>query len=161
MGHYADRALASYVLDGVRLEADVELQAVFVPHLTSLPMGWSSVLRELERKASLSWYELYSDLSFFPSYWLGKGAAARKLEPDRWRETTEGGGPRTLTVDASGLPAISINDASRIHHMPRPLCFSSRSPVLCCLAALPWPASSRGAAVILPAPPLQQVAKRG
>ena len=119
IGHYSDRALVSYLLDGVRLEADVELQAVFVPHLTSLPMGWASIMRELERKTSLNWYELYSDLAFFPSYWNGRGAAARKLEPDRWRETTEGGGPRTLVVDASGLRAISINDASRVHHMPR------------------------------------------
>ncbi|KAL3926769.1 MAG: hypothetical protein SGPRY_003147, partial [Prymnesium sp.] len=31
---------------------------------------------------------------------------------------TEGGGPRQPTFDAAGLQAISINDASHIHHIP-------------------------------------------
>ena len=31
----------------------------------------------------------------------------RKLEPDRFRRTTEGNGPRAPTFDASGLQAIS------------------------------------------------------
>lgn len=119
LGSYPDQALAGYLLDGVQLKADVELQAVFVSHLNSLPMGWGSSMKKLHRKSELAWYEQYDDLSIFPSYWHGKGAAARKLEPWRWRETTEGGGPRTDTFDASGLKAISSNEASRIHHMPQ------------------------------------------
>lgn len=47
-----DQALLSYLLEGVRLEADVELQIVLVPHLTSLPLGFSSVEKEIRRLQS-------------------------------------------------------------------------------------------------------------
>ncbi|KAL3918049.1 MAG: hypothetical protein SGPRY_006156 [Prymnesium sp.] len=117
--HYPDQALLSYLLEGVRLEADVELQLVLVPHLTSLPMGFTSVEKELRRLHGLGWYHFFASLPFMPMYCNGQGAVAWKLEPDRFRRSTEGGGPRQLSVDASGLPAISINEASRIPHVPQ------------------------------------------
>ena len=40
------------------------------------------------------------------------------MEPDRFRRTTEGGGPRQPTFDLAGLLAISINAASFILHIP-------------------------------------------
>ena len=46
---YPDQTLVSYLLEGVRLEADVELQTVLVPHLMSLPKGFASVEKELRR----------------------------------------------------------------------------------------------------------------
>eukprot|EP00965_Chrysotila_dentata_P071002 2346390-Pleurochrysis_carterae.AAC.1 len=46
---YPDQRLVSFVLEGVRLEADVELQTVLVPHLTSLPLGYASVRKEIRR----------------------------------------------------------------------------------------------------------------
>jgi len=92
---------------------------VWVPHLTSLPFGYASVGKELRRLRSLGWYEFYSGLPFWPMYLNGQGATARKLEPDRFRRTTEGNGPRAPTFDASGLQAISINEASHIYHMPQ------------------------------------------
>lgn len=52
-------------------------------------------------------------------YLIGQGATARKLEPDRFRRTTEGGGGRHPTYDESGLRALSLNEASHIHHVPR------------------------------------------
>ncbi|KAL3901399.1 MAG: hypothetical protein SGPRY_012282 [Prymnesium sp.] len=116
---YPDQALLSYLLEGVRLEADVELQLVMVPHLTSLPMGFASVEKELRRFNGLGWYDFFPALPFMPMYCNGQGAVARKLEPDRYRRSTEGGGPRQLTIDASGLLAISINEASRIPHIPK------------------------------------------
>ena len=103
---------------GVRLDADVELQSVFVPHLGSLPLGYASVAKELRRLHLLSWYDFFDELPFVPMYLNGQGATARKLE-DRYRRTTEGNGPRTPTFDASGLQAISINEASHVHHMPQ------------------------------------------
>ena len=51
-------------------------------------------------------------------YLNGQGSEARKLELWRRRRTTEAGGPRTPTFDASGLRAISINEASHLYHMP-------------------------------------------
>ena len=93
---------------------------MFVPHLSSAPHGWASIQKEVHRKSSagLQYYTLHDEFAYFPSYLLGKGAAQRKLELDRWRETTEGGGPRTPTFDASGVQAISLNDASRLYYMP-------------------------------------------
>ena len=55
--------LAANILEGVRLDADVELQSVWVPHLTSLPFGYASVGKELRRLRSLGWYEFYSPTS--------------------------------------------------------------------------------------------------
>ena len=117
--HYPDQYLAANILEGVRLDADVELQSVWVPHLTSLPFGYASVGKELRRLRSMGWYDFYSSLPFWPMYLNGQGATARKLEPDRFRRTTEGNGPRAPTFDASGLRAISINEASHIYHMPQ------------------------------------------
>lgn len=119
LGCYPDQALLSYLLEGVRLEADVELQAVFVPHLVSLSLGFASVDKEIHRLQSAGWYDFFTDLPFFPVYLNGQGAVARKLEPDRFRRSTEGGGPRKETVDASGLRAISINEAARTPHIPQ------------------------------------------
>eukprot|EP00965_Chrysotila_dentata_P218558 6190641-Pleurochrysis_carterae.AAC.4 len=41
-----------------------------------------------------------------------------KLEPNPGSRTTEGGGPRRQTFDASGLEALSMNAASKVHHLP-------------------------------------------
>ena len=116
---YPDQTLVANLLEGVRLDADVELQMVLVPHLMSLPNGLGSVEKELRRQHGNGWYDFFADLPFFPMYMNAQGATARKLEPDRWRRTTEGGGPRKPTFDADGLRALSINEASHIHHMPR------------------------------------------
>lgn len=89
---------------------------VLVPHLTSLPMGFASVEKELRRLHGL---RFFSSLQFLPMYCNGQGSVARKLEPDRFRRSTEGGGPRHLTVDASAFQAISINEASRVPHIPK------------------------------------------
>ena len=117
--HYPDQTLLANLLDGVRLDADVELQTVLVPHLTSLSKGYASVEKELRRLHGLGWYDLFDDFPFWPMYLNGQGSTARKLEPDRFRRTTEGGGPRRPTFDLSGLAAISINAASRVHHLPQ------------------------------------------
>ena len=117
--HYPDQTLVSNVIEGVRLDADTELQNVLVPHLASLPLGYASVEKELRRLHGLGWYSFHSAPPYYPMYFNGQGAVPRKLEPDRFRRSTEGGGPRRPTYDASGLQAISINEASHVHHMPR------------------------------------------
>ena len=117
--HYPDQTLLANLVDGARLDADVELQLVLVPHLFSLAHGYESVAKELRRMESAGWYRSFPHIPYFPMYFNGNGAVSRKLEPDRWRRCVEGGGPRQVTLDASGLRAISINDASHVRFMPR------------------------------------------
>ena len=140
---YPDQYLVANLLEGVRLDADVELQTVLVPHLTSLSKGYGSVDKELHRLHGLGWYDFFADFPFWPMYLNGQGATARKLEPDRFRRTTEGGGPRKLTLDRSGLAAISINDASHVHHMPRHFETDTRPEFRAWLAERGLPAPER------------------
>jgi hypothetical protein len=114
---YPDQNLVSNLLEGIRFEADVELQTVLVPHLISLPKGFTSVRNELYRLQTLGWYRFFDHLPFWPIYLNGQGATARKLET-RYRRTTECGGPRRPTLDGSGLRALSINEAASVRHMP-------------------------------------------
>lgn len=112
LGCYPDQQLLSFALEGARLQADVEMQTVLVPHLVSLPLGFKSVDSEIRRLEGLSWYDFFEDLPFVPIYINGQGAVARKLEPDRFRRSTEGGGPRKPTFDGGGVRALSINEAA-------------------------------------------------
>lgn len=66
----------------------------------------------------MGWYSFSQDLPFWPIYLNGQGATARKLEATRFRRTLEGGGPRQPVFDSAGLRAISLNEASRVYHMP-------------------------------------------
>lgn len=118
LASYPDQGLVSHLLEGVRLEADVELHSVLVPHLVSLPLGFASVDRELRRMQAMGWYSFFQDVPFWPIYLNGQGATARKLETTRFRRTLEGGGPRQPVFDSSGLRAIPLNEASRVYHMP-------------------------------------------
>jgi hypothetical protein len=65
------------LVEGVRYQADVELQGVFVPHLVSLPKGYASVRKELDRLERLEWYEYYAALPFRPVYSNAQGATPR------------------------------------------------------------------------------------
>ena len=114
---YPDQNLVANILDGIRFEADVELQTILVPHLISLPKGFESVRKELYRLSEPGWYKFFEDLPFWPIYLNGQGATSRKLE-ERYRRTTECGGPRKPTFDEEGLQALSLNVASRIRHLP-------------------------------------------
>ena len=118
LAHYPDQSLVSHLLLGARTDADVELQFVLVPHLTTLPFGFKSVISEVDRLDSYQWYRSFPSIPYAPMYLNGQGATARKLEPDRWRRTTEGGGPRQATFDAGGVRALSLNEAARVYHMP-------------------------------------------
>lgn len=114
---FPDQRLVSFLLEGVSLEALVESHSVWIPHLTSLPSGFTSVRNELQRLGELDWYRFFDHIPMWPLYFNGQGATARKLET-RFRRTTEGGGPRELLLDETGLRAWSINDASKLHLTP-------------------------------------------
>ena len=115
---YPDQNVVSHLLEGVRFQADVELQTVLVPHLISLPLGFASVRKELYRLQKNGWYKFFKDLPFWPIYLNGQGATARKLET-RYRRTTECGGPRKETYDEMGVRALSINEATATNHFPQ------------------------------------------
>ena len=141
LSHYPDQALVSNLVLGARLDADVELQSVLIPHLQSLPHGYMSVWKELRKMKEKGWYAFFADFPYWPIYLNGNGAAPKKLSPDVWRRTTEGGGPRKEVRDAEGLRAISINDASRVPHMPEHFAADTRPEMKEWLAArgLPRP----------------------
>ena len=141
LADYPDQALLAHLLEGVRLEADVELQTVLVPHLMSISQGFSSVSAELLRMQKLGWYEWFPDIPMWPMYFNAQGSVPRKLEPNRFRRTTEGGGPRRTTVDEEGLESISLNAAARAYHMPRFFIQDTRTSFQAWLAArgLPRP----------------------
>lgn len=135
LSDYPDQYFVANLLEGARLDADVELQSVFVPHLISLPSGYNAVGKELRRMRGLGWYDFFPDFPFWPMYLNAQGSTARKLEPDRHRRTTEGGGPRMPTLDLSGLAAISINAASFMYHMPQHFISDQRPEMLAWLRA--------------------------
>lgn len=101
---YPNQQLLSFLVQGARPLADVELQTVLVPHLMSLSKGFPSVVKEIKRMASpdLNWYSLHADIPFWPIYSLGEGCVPRKLE-NRWRRCEEGGGPRKDVFDGAGI----------------------------------------------------------
>ena len=51
---YPNQPILSFIVDGVRPIADVELQTVLVPHLMSLANGFESVVKELKRMSAPS-----------------------------------------------------------------------------------------------------------
>ena len=132
---YPNQQILGMIQTGVIYQADVELQGVFIPHLTSLPKGYKAVAKELKRLGELKWYEAYPIWPFFPGYYNGQGSTARKLEPDRDRRTTEGGAPRRETWDRSGLKVLSINDASRAYHVPQHYLQDARPEMLTWMAS--------------------------
>ena len=116
---YPNQRILGMIEDGVIYQADVEMQGVFIPHLESLPKGYKAVAKELHRLNKLGWYDFTAHIPFWPLYFNAQGSTARKLEPDRDRRTTEGGGPRKATFDRTGVQVISINDASKTYHVPQ------------------------------------------
>ena len=75
-------------------------------------------------------------------YLNGQGATSRKLEPERFRRTTEGGGPRQPTFDEEVVRALSINEASHVYHMPRHFLRDKRPGFVAYLTARGLPASN-------------------
>ena len=128
---YPNQRLVSMIRHGVRYLADVELQGVFIPHLTSMPKGFASLVKEVTRLGAspLRWHSFHPHLPFWPIYFNGRGATPRKLE-DRWRGTVEGGGPRKPTWDLSGLKVWSLNEASKTYHMPQHFLHDTRPEML-------------------------------
>ena len=114
---YPDQQAVDYLTHGSRFEADLELDLVLCPHLTSLPRGAESVESELRRLEEQGRYGFFPELPYFPCRLMGQGSQTRKLEV-RWRRTTECGGPRRRTVARGhGNVVQSLNDAVGIREI--------------------------------------------
>ena len=128
--HYPDQRLVSNLVFGVRLEADIELNAVLMPHLVSLPLGFDSVGNELRRMRGLGWYQFFGTFPYWPIICNGQGTTCRKLEPDRHRRTTEAGGPRQEMWDRSGARVLSLNMACKLFYLPAHFASDQRPEML-------------------------------
>ena len=96
---------------GVQFKANLPLQFVFGPHLTSLPVAYSNVQVEILRLCGLGYYNLHLVLPFAPMRAMPQGSTPRKLEPGRDRRTTDGGFPRSPVKDRAGVLVCSLNEA--------------------------------------------------
>lgn len=115
---YPDQRLASNVIEGVRLEADIEHQIVLHPNLVSVGEGYDSVQKTVRELAAMGFYEMYEDLPYVPIIITGQGARIKKLGIKKYRRTSDFSAPHKDTRDSEGRKVIAINDASRCYHRP-------------------------------------------
>ena len=91
---YPDQEMFDHLLFGVRFKSKPGYQMILQPHLSSLPLGYENVHKELRRLRDKGFFECFENPPFAPWQTLSNGVAFRKLEPDRPRRTTDGGSPR-------------------------------------------------------------------
>ena len=116
---YPDQRLASNILQGIRLEADPELQLVLSPHLVSIGAGYDSVqdtVRELEGK---DFYDFFDALPYMPIVLIGNGARIKKLGSKKYRRTSNFSGPHKRVTDKAGRVVVPINEASKCYTIPQ------------------------------------------
>ena len=91
---YPDQEMFDHLLFGVRFKSQPEYQMILQPHLSSLPLGYENVHKELRRLRDKGFFECFKHPPFAPWQTHSNGVAFRKLEPERPRRTTDGGSPR-------------------------------------------------------------------
>ena len=126
---YPDQRLASNVLEGIRLEADIELASVLSPQLVSAGVGYDSVqktVRELEKR---DFYDFFSQLPFWPIVVVGQGSRIKKVGTKKYRRTSDFSGPHKRVTDAVGNVAVPINVASRTYTIPKWIAHSPRPEI--------------------------------
>ena len=109
--NWPDKKFLGFLRDGVNFRAKLPLMFLFSPHLTSLKNGVLSVEKELRRLDVAGYHTVHDNIAFAPSRFMSQGCTARKLEPDRFRRTTDGGCPRDIVCDGDGNQCVSINEA--------------------------------------------------
>ena len=112
---WPDQELVGFLYDGVQFQANLPLQIVLGPHLSSLSAAWDSVNSEILRLEGLNYYDIIHALPSIPIRSVPQGSTPRKLEPDRHRRTSDGGCPRKDVCDRAGVPAVSLNAAIGLH----------------------------------------------
>ena len=114
-----DRELLDHLQRGVDFKADLPLQIVLLPHMSSLAPHAPLVEKEIVRLINCGWHEIFPDVPFLPLRLNPNGAVVRKLEQLRPRRVenasadgSRGGAP---LVDSDGVTVISLNEAVGIH----------------------------------------------
>ena len=106
---YPDQRLASNVLEGVRLEADLDLITVLCPQLVSIGIGYESVQKTVRELKERHFYDFFEALPFWPIVLVGQGSQVKKLGVRKYRRTSNFSGPHQLVVDKTGRRAVPIN----------------------------------------------------
>ena len=118
LANYPDQRLASNLLQGIRLEADVPLMTVLCPHLVSVGPGYDSVQRTVRELHDLGFSDFFATLPFWPLLIIGQGARVKSLGSAKWRRTSNFSGPHKLVTDKTGKRAVPINEASKSYDLP-------------------------------------------
>jgi hypothetical protein len=116
--HYPDQRLASNVLEGVRLEADLELMTVLSPQLVSIGEGYDSVQKTVRDLKGQGFYDFFKGVPYWPIVIVGQGSRIKKLGANKYRRTSNFSGPHKLLTDRRGRRAVPINEASRCYLVP-------------------------------------------
>ena len=109
--------LSQLVDTGVTFGADVPMQIVLLPHLTSLPTGYRRVDRELHRLADCGYTVFEETPPLIPFRSIMQGAVARKYEADRPRRISDAGAWRRPLADGSGVDFTPLNTAIGATHV--------------------------------------------
>ena len=124
---YPDQRLASNAVEGVRLEADVELVSVFNAQLSSIGAGYDSVQKTVRELRDMGFYDFFLQLAFWPIIVIGQGSRIKALGSKKYRRTSNFSGPHKLVVDKDGRRAVPINEASKCYLIPEWLAQARRA----------------------------------
>lgn len=112
-----DQEMVSFMVHGVQFKAESLAQGlvtVLMPHLGSLRLGFKSVEKEILRLHGLECHDFFSDVPYAPFRLVPQGSTSRKLEPERMRRTSDGGGLRKRPDHPHGS-SLSLNAAIDLH----------------------------------------------
>ena len=76
---WPDQELVGFLVNGVQFRADLPLQILLGPHLSSLSAAWGSVESEILRLEDLGYYDIFSALPFLPMRSVPQGSTPRKI----------------------------------------------------------------------------------
>jgi hypothetical protein len=105
---WPDQQVVDMVLHGVRYQANVDMQIVLCPHLSSLALNVEEVEKNFVDHLNREEYSITDFIPFLPCRVTPQGVVQQK---GKWRRTSDLGAPRKEARDEKGVPASSINKA--------------------------------------------------
>ena len=126
---YPDQRLASNVLEGVRLEADLDLVSLFGPWLVSIGPGYDSVQKTVRELRDLDFYEFFMEIPYWPILFIPQGATIKKLGVKKYRRTSDFSAPHKVVRTRSGLKVVPVNEASKCYYIPEWMAHSRQAAV--------------------------------
>ncbi len=127
-----DRELLDHLRFGVDFKADLPLQTVLLPHMSSLAPNFELVQNELLRLKDKGWHHLMHSVPFWPCRINPNGSVSRKLEAARPRRTTnasaDGSSAAGPLRDGDGIEVTSLNVEVQREHLDLDRDTSAASP---------------------------------